>query len=440
MSPDEIQGEIRVAEGLVTLSNRELDRAAVLEAVTDGRLRQREAAVQLGVSVRQIKRLVRRFREGGAAALASRRRGRPSNNRLAEAARTQALELVRRRYADFGPTLAHEKLTEVHDLELSVESLRQLMIADGLWQPKRRRQAKAFQLRERRPRLGELVQIDGSPHDWFEGRAPACTLLVFIDDATGALLALRFVPTESTAAYMSVLREYLAHHGRPVSLYSDRHGVFRVNPKQGDQAGITQFGRVLQTLQIEAIHAHTPQAKGRVERANLTLQDRLVKEMRLAGIDSMEAGNAFLEAFRQDYNRRFAIAPKSPEDAHRAVLHSAPELDLIFSLHSERRLSKNLTVQYQNTLYQIQGRGRALAHTRVTVCEAFSGEVTLLYAGKPLDYTTYRKGERPAPVEDEKTLNQRVDQTLAAQAAKPQPKPKPDHPWRRSPIGRAATS
>jgi len=429
-----------VAEGLVTLSNQELDRAAVVEAVIDRRLTQKEAAGQLGVSVRQVKRLVRCVREGGVAALVSRRRGRPSNNRLAEALRAQALDLVRECYGDFGPTLAHEKLTEVHGLRLSVESLRQLMIAEGLWRPRRRRQAKAFHLRERRPRMGELVQIDGSPHDWFEGRAPACTLLVFIDDATGALLALRFAPAETTAAYMQLLREHLERYGRPVSLYSDRHGVFRVNPKAGDQAGLTQFGRALHTLQIEAIHAHTPQAKGRVERANLTLQDRLVKEMRLAGIDSMEAGNTFLETFRKNYNRRFAITPQSPEDAHRPVLHSAAELDLIFALHSERRLSRNLTLQYQNTLYQIQGRGRALAHARVTVCEAFSGQITLLYAGKPLTYSTYRKGDPPAPLEDEKTLNQRVDQTLAAQQVKPRRKPKPDHPWRRSHIGRPTTA
>jgi transposase len=425
-----------VAEGLITLSVRELDRAEVVREVAGKRLAQKEAAARLGLSVRQLKRLVRRFREAGVEALVSKRRGRPSNNRLAQTVRVQALEFVRSRYADFGPTLAHEKLTEVHGLRLSVESVRQLMIGAGLWQPKRRRQAKAFQLRERRPRLGELVQIDGSPHNWFEGRAPACTLLVFIDDATGQLLALRFAPAETTGAYMELLHEYLDRYGRPVSLYSDRHSIFRVNAKEDDLAGQTQFARALQTLQIEAIHAHTPQAKGRVERANLTLQDRLVKEMRLAGIASMQAGNAFLEQFRLDYNRRFAIEPKRPENAHRPVLHSAEELALIFSLHSTRRLSKNLTLQFQNTLYQIRGRGRGLAQANVTVCEHFDGTVTLLYQSKPLAYTTYQRSERPSAVEDEKTLNQRVEQALAAQLAKPLCKPKPDHPWRRSPIGK----
>lgn len=431
VSPFAVMGEFELAEGLVTLSKQELDRVGVIEAVVAKRLRQVEAADELGVSVRQVKRLVQRFRANGAGALASRRRGRLSNNRLADAVRTEALERVRRCYADFGPTLAHEKLTEVHGLRLSVESLRQLMITEGLWKPKRRRSTRPFHLRERRPRFGELVQIDGSPHDWFEGRAAACTLLVFIDDATSQLVALRFVPTETTQAYMELLRDYLDRHGRPVSLYSDRHGIFRVNAKEPTTAGLTQFSRALATLEIEAIHAHTPQAKGRVERANLTLQDRLVKEMRLAGVDSMAAGNAFLKVFRQDYNRRFAHPPKHPENAHRPVRHDAGELDLIFTLHSERKLSRNLSLQYQNTVYQIQGRGRALQQARVTVCAGFDDTITLLYQGKPLAYTVYRKGDTPPPVEDEKTLNQRVETALAKQARSS--KPKSNHPWRQYP-------
>jgi transposase len=407
-----------------------------VEAVVDGRLLQREAAERLGLSVRQLKRLVRRYRQGGAAGLASRRRGRASNNRIDQPLREKALGLVREHYAGFGPTLAHEKLSERHELKLSVETLRKLMISEGLWQPKRRHQQKAFQLRERRARRGELIQIDGSPHDWFEGRAERCTLLVFIDDAKGEIVQARFAPAETTEAYMQALGEYLQRCGRPVALYSDRHSIFRLTQKECDNGQtLTQFGRALQALEIEAIHAHTPQAKGRVERANQTLQDRLVKELRLAGISDIEAANTFLPSFLADYNRRFAISPKSAEDAHRTLHHSREELERILCLHTPRKLSKSLSVQYQNVLYQVQRRGGGypLRGASITVCEHFDGAITLLHQGQPLDYTTYRKGERPAPIEDEKTLNQRVDAALAKQAAARKAKPKASHPWRQYP-------
>jgi transposase len=427
-----MRGGRGVTEGLCTLSHRELDRVGVIEGVAAGRVRQREAAEQLALSVRQVKRLVRRYCEQGAAGLVSRRRGRPSNHRLRKSLRAQALSLVRSRYADFGPTLAHEKLTEVHGLQLSVETLRQLMIEDGLWQPKRRRRRPVFQLRERRPRRGELVQIDGSPHDWFEGRGQPCTLLVFIDDATGVLGQARFAPSETTQAYMQALEDYMRAHGRPVALYSDRHSIFRLTQKEcANGRTLTQFGRALKALEIEAIHAHTPQAKGRVERANKTLQDRLVKEMRLAGISDIDAANAFLPGFLADYNRRFARPPKHAEDAHRPLHHSTEELDRILCLQHTRRLSKSLSMQFQNILYHVQSRGGGyhLRGAQITVCEHVDGRITLLRQDRSLAYTTYAKGERPAPVEDEKTVNQCVDQTLARQA--PPHKPKPDHPWRR---------
>jgi transposase len=251
---------------MITLSRRELDRLGVVQAVVEGKLKQRRAAEQLGVSTRQLKRLVRRYRSEGAAGLASRRRGRPSNRRLAEAIRTEAVSLIREHYHDFGPTLACEKLVERHDLRVSVETIRQWMSAAGLWRTKPRYERRAFPRRERRARLGELVQIDGSNHDWFEGRGERCRQIVFIDDARGKLRYLRFVPAETTWAYLDGLRYDLAAYGRPLSLYSDRHSIFRINDGQASAGADvrTQFGRVLQQLDIEAIHAHTPQAKGRV--------------------------------------------------------------------------------------------------------------------------------------------------------------------------------
>ena len=283
------------------------------------------------------------------------------------------------------------------------------------------------------------MQIDGSPHDWFEGRGPCCTLIVFIDDATSKLMALHFVPAETTWAYLQTLRVYLAKYGRPVALYSDKHSIFRVNHPERE-GELTQFTRALKTLDIEPIHANTPQAKGRVERANQTLQDRLVKELRLAGISDIEAANAFLPTFMQDYNRRFAKSPQNPADAHRPVLHSSEELDLILSLHATRKLSKNLTFQFKNREYQLTGqdKGYRLRGAQVTVCEAFDDTVTVLYKGQTLSHRVLSEGEPPIPLDDEKSLQQTVDNAKTRQQAAPKRKPDPDHPWRRSPVGKAA--
>ena len=414
------------------MSAREADRLGVVRKVLAKRLLQREASVQLGMSVRQVQRLVRRYRDAGAAGLVSKRRGRVPNNAIGAAVRREVMGWMRKRYADFGPTLACEKLTEVHGYRLSVETLRQWMIAEGLWKAKSRRRARIHQRRPRRACFGELVQLDGSPHAWFEGRGERCTLIVFIDDATGRLLHLRFVPAETTQAYMQALRVYLGRYGRPVALYSDRHSIFRIN--HGRQEGkVTQFTRAVKTLDIEPIHANTPQAKGRVERANQTLQDRLVKELRLEGISSMDEGNAFLPSFMADYNRRFAVAPASEEDAHRAVLHDAGELDLILRRHATRKLSKNLTFGYLNREYQItgQGKGYRLRGASVTVCDAFGGEVSVLCKGRPLDFRVLAEGEAPVALDDEKSVQRTVNEAKARQRAQPRYKPAADHPWNR---------
>lgn len=421
-----------MTEEHITMSHKELDRLEIIQAVAGKQLKQLEAARQSGLSVRQIKRLVRRYRDEGAAGLVSRRRGRRANNAFADGVRQAVMALVRDHYADFGPTLACEKLAERHDHSLSVETLRQWMIADGLWEPKRRKRARIHQRRPRRPCLGELVQIDGSPHDWFEGRGPRCTLIVFIDDATGRLMALRFAPAETTRAYMETLAQYLEQHGRPVALYSDKHSIFRVNhpDREGD---LTQFSRALKTLDIVPIHANSPQAKGRVERANQTLQDRLAKELRLRGIDDLKTANAFLPEFMADYNARFAVAPQSPVDAHRPVLHSVEERALILCPHHTRKLSKNLSFQFNNREYQVQGQGQGyrLRGAAVTVCQSFDGTVTLLHQGRHLPYRLLAEGEPPIPLDDEKSLHHTVDQAKAKQAAKPAWKPAPDHPWKR---------
>ena len=282
---------------------------------------QREAAEVLGVSVRQVKRLVQTYRREGVKGLVSKRRGKPSNNRLRGETKQKALNLLKSKYEGFRPTLAHEKLVELDGLKMCNESVRQLMIAEGLWKPQKVRKVVTHQMRERRACVGELIQIDGSEHDWFEGRAPKCTLLVFIDDASGRLLQLLLVERESFFGYCQAAEGYFSRYGKPGAFYSDKHGIFRVNnlPSSGHSDALTQFGRAMQELDIQIICANTPQAKGRVERAIQTLQDRLPKELRLRGISCREAGNAYLPEFMADFNRRFAVPPRSTHDGHRPI-------------------------------------------------------------------------------------------------------------------------
>jgi transposase len=420
-----------VTEGLIEMNQKERDRLTVIQSIAQKRYTITEAATLLKISTRQVKRLLRAHRQHGDKGLVSKHRGRRPNNALADAVRQQALELIRASYSDFSVTLAHEQLTEQHGLHFSVETLRQWMISAGLWRSKSCKPAHIHQSRQRRPRVGELIQIDGSPHDWFEGRSTPCTLIVFIDDATSQLMALHFAPAETTQAYMQTLQDYLSQHGRPVALYSDKHGIFRVN-HPNHEGELTQFSRALKTLGIEMINANTPQAKGRVERANQTLQDRLVKAMRLQKIDTMEQANAYLPTFIADYNQRFAVEPQQQDNAHREIMHSDKELELILCRQHRRKLSKNLTCRFQNIEYQLQnyGNGYRLRGATITVCQAFDGSITLLHEGKTLTYRTLQTGEKPIPIVDEKSVHEHVEMALRKQ--KSQYKPAVDHPWRKS--------
>ena len=261
------------ASGTITMPMTELDRLKVLQAVCERRLKPSQAADRLALCVRQVERLVQRYQAAGVAGLVSGKRGRPGNHQLSDGVARRALAIIRERYADFGPTLACEKLRERHGIGLSVETVRALMMTSGLWIPRKDRLPRVYQPRNRRACLGELIQIDGSDHRWFEERAPACTLLVFIDDATGRLMTLHFTATESTFSYFEALSKYLAAHGKPVAFYSDKFSVFYVKDRASTAGkGVTQFGRALYQLNIEAFCANTRQAKGRIERANLTLQ------------------------------------------------------------------------------------------------------------------------------------------------------------------------
>ena len=235
---------------LLTMSNQEITRLEVMQRLKEKRLTQKEAGRMLGISTRQVKRLWRAYRKDGAKGLVSQRRGKPSNYQMAAETVQKAVDLIYQHYRDFGPTLAHEKLVEVHGLKLSDESVRRLMIEEGVWKPKRAKMPSAHQMRERRACFGELVQLDGSDHAWFEDRGPKCTLLVYIDDATGQLLELWFVPDETSFAYFEASRHYFERYGKPVAFYSDKHGIFRVNIEQtsGLGSGLTQFGQAMERV------------------------------------------------------------------------------------------------------------------------------------------------------------------------------------------------
>jgi transposase len=412
---------------LLEMSAKELGRLEVMQRLSEKQMSQREAGRILKLSVRQIKRLLRTYRHQGAAGLVSKHRGRKGNNRLSEGVKKKALNLLKTKYQGFGPTLAHEKLVEREKLKLSDESVRKLMIEEGLWKARKAKKVVVHHLRERRACFGELVQIDGSPHDWFEGRAEACVLLVFIDDATGQLVQLRFVENESFFSYCQAAEGYFRKVGKPLAFYSDKNSIFRVNvPSVSTRPDLTQFGRAMLELDIQVICANTPQAKGRVERVIQTLQDRLPKEMRLRGISSLAEGNTYLPEFLQDFNTRFGEAPRSEVDVHRSL---TPKDDLarILTWQETRTLSKNLTLQFQKTIYQVQTNrpSYALRNAQVTVCLNAQAEIMILYNGKALPYSIYNQQIQQAEIVPTKQLD------LALKSQRSPTKPASDHPWRK---------
>jgi hypothetical protein len=381
---------------VVSMSDKEFARLDVLLTLEAGRIRTADACTLLGLQRRQVFRLLRGFRERGAVSLLSSRRGRPSNNRLPEAVRELAIAIVRERYADFGPTLACEKLSQLHGCRVSRETLRQWMIAEGLWLDRRRRLPSVHQPRNRRARVGELVQIDGSQHFWFENRGPECTLIAYVDDATSRLLHAAFVPSESTFDDLRETRAYVARFGRPIAFYSDKHAVFRVSKREAAGGnGMTQFGRALHELNIDILCANSAPAKGRVERSFGTLQDRLVKEMRLAGIDTIAAANAFLPGFIDSYNERFGKAPSDLVDAHRP-LPSGAVLDDVFAWKEERTVTNSLSLQYDRVVFLLEETEatRALARQRVTVIDDPDGRLAIRHNGLDLPYRTFDKVRR----------------------------------------------
>lgn len=422
------------------MSQKEVKKVQILELLKEKKISQGEGARRLAITTRQVRRLSKRYQMAGIEGVISKKRGNASNRRLDDTIRRTAIDLLGMHYRDFGPTLACEKLVELHAVQLSTETTRQLMITAGYWHPKKGNTACTHPMRERRTRFGELIQIDGSPHDWFEGRGTYCTLLVFIDDATGQLTQLRFVPTETTLGYMQALHDHILAHGVPVALYSDKHSIFRINAKEADPEAETQFSRAARELGIECIHAHSPQAKGRVERVNQTLQDRLVKEMRLAGINNMDAANAWLPGYIKDFNKRFAVEPKDASDAHITYAGAPSGLVRILSVRVTKTLSKNLSCQHKNQLLQVSttGTGLGLRGAKVTIHKHFDGSQELLWGKRNMTYSVMNKPQRQSAVADGKVLNARVDQAVVRRNKGH--KLAPNHPWKNMPVGNSPTT
>lgn len=410
------------------MSLKEAERLGIMKGLDKKELTLRQACEQLGLSLKQTRRIWKRYLEEGAKGLITRKRGQPSSNKIAEEKRSRIMELIRARYFDFGPTLASEKLKERDKMTVSAETLRKWMIEEGMWKPKRKKEQRVYQRRTRRSRFGELLQGDGSPHDWFEGRSEKCTLLQFVDDATSRTTVAQFFPSETTEGYLKLLEEQLEKYGRPLEMYVDKHVIFRVNREELKKGiGVTHFGRVVKELGIELICAHSPQAKGRIERKNGVLQDRLIKEMRLRGINTLEEGNRFLPEFLEKLDRRFGQEAASRENAHRP-LRARDDLKRIFARKERRKLSKDLTFQHRGTLYMVETKTpNRLRHADVEILWRGEEEIEVEYNGVKLKYKKWAEKEDKRPV----VLNAKeLEAKAAVWINKKMTKPKKTHPWR----------
>lgn len=407
-----------VGEDRVMMSVKELRRVHVIRQAMEKKMTQVKAGALVGLTARHVRRLIQRVRREGDRGLAHRGRGKPSNRRIAERLKAKVLRLYEQRYGDFGPTLAAEKLAERHGITISEETLRLWLKARGIDHfTRRKRPHRAW--RERKAHVGELVQLDGSHHDWLEGRGPRGVLMAYIDDASSRVFA-RFYEYEGTIPAMDSFTRYVTQHGIPLAVYADKHTTYRspAEPTIAEQlAGVeptSQFGRALGELGVELIPAHSPQAKGRIERLFGTFQDRLIKELRLAGVATLDEANRFLEAYLPIYNRRFAVQPAQVADLHQPR-PAGCDLDRILCLKTTRCLRKDFTIAHQGHLYQIHDNVRA---THVLVEDCVDGTMQITHHGRPLGF--HAIASRPLKAAEVKKVH------LPRRSVTP----RPDHPWR----------
>ena len=414
--------------GAILMSEKERDALVVLERVKRSEITMAEGSRLMGVSYRQCWRRYRRYEEEGAAGLTHRLRGGDGNRSMVRAVKDRIVEMYRGIYEGFGPVLFAEKLEAEHEIRIDHETLRRLLIKEGLWTATRKRKKRHKAWRARRTHFGDMVQMDGSHHRWFGTGGRQCCLMVMIDDATGIRMSL-FSDEETTEAAMRLLRMWIERYGVPRSLYTDKKNVYVACEKDQENArlsggeALTQFGRSCRKLGITIVRAHSPQAKGRVERSNAVYQDRLVKELRLKGIETIAEANDFLASgFDDDLNRRFAITPGDPIDFHR----SAETIDLssIFCIEHERTLSINWTLSFENRLYQLTALSRNYSPTKrkVLVRCYLDGSLHMFYRNEEIGFDEFDPGVGA------KTKTPRRERSLAA-SGKP-PLPSPNHPWK----------
>jgi transposase len=406
-------------EGIIMATQEELRRLHVIEKVLEGGLKQVEAAEILSLSSRHIRRVVKRVKKEGQRGIVHRSRGRPSNRKIADQLKDKVIKLYRGRYKDFGPTLASEKLLERDGVSISDETLRRWLIEAGDWKRVRKRR-RHRQWRERKGHRGEMVQIDGSHHAWFEDRGEPCVLMGYIDDATGDVFG-RFYDYEGTMPAMDSLKRYIRRRGLPLKVYLDGHSTYKSTAKptiQDELEGVeplSEFERALKELGVEVSHAHSPQAKGRIERLFRTFQDRVIKEMRLRGVRTIEEGNRFLAEYLPVYNKRFSVRPREKDDLHRA-LPKGMDLDAILCMKTERTLRNDFTVAHNHKLYQIEEATRA---SKVIVQDRMDGSMRITYQGQALRFREI--AERPIRENKQLVLRRRRSTYI----------PPADHPWRR---------
>jgi transposase len=402
------------------MRQKELKRLHVIHKVMEEELTQVEAAEILTLSERQIGRIVKRIREEGDEGIQHRSRGKESRRRLPKRLKDRVVELYLQRYKGFGPTFTAEKLFEIDAIDLSKETVRKWLIEAGQWQRGRKPRTHR-QWRERKSHCGQMLQMDGSHHDWFEGRRPKCVLMGYIDDATGRIFC-RFYEYEGTIPAMDSFKRYIRAYGIPMSVYFDKHTTYKstAEPSIEDEINgtepLSEFGRALRELGVNLIHAHSPQAKGRVERMFNTLQDRLVKEMTLRGINTTEEANTFLKSHLSSHNKQFAVKPKEQNDLHRDIPKGL-NLDKILCIRTERTLRNDSTIAHNGKLYQIQ---EAVKSKKVLVQERVNGTMLITHNDVSLKFKeiTTRPEKQQKP---ERILRKRKGHT-----------PSVDHPWRKS--------
>jgi len=364
--------------GKLIMSKKEREQLIVFKRLNYGEITQIAAAQMLNISDRWVRKKLKRYRKHGDSGLIHLGRGRQSAKRWDLDERNITISLLKSEWKGFGPTFVAEKLKEQKNIFVSKETVRKMMIVEKLWTPKKKRQ-KHRKWRERKKMFGVLIQLDGSPHDWFEGRGPKCTLLVFIDDATSRILWLEFVESESFSSVALATKRYIEKFGRPVSFYVDFGSVFSVNLNNPERDKKTQFEAIMKDLIIDVKHATSPQAKGRVERVNKTLQDRFVKEMRLAKISSIDSANKYIQNsdFIEKHNAKFSVPPEIEQDAHRSIKDY--NLDNIFCSRETRVVTNDFTIHYKRKVFQLEKQQQTIIRPKnqVIVREHLDNSITM---------------------------------------------------------------